>query len=558
MFALAAIWFSLFFQLGNLPLLQPDEGRNAEVAREMKLSGAWLSPSYNDLAYLDKPAFYFKAVALSLAAFGDNETAARLPSAVFGLALLVLAYVFCRRVHGPRCAIMAVIVIATMPLYVVNSRTVIFDIALAFFVSAAIFAGYRAEECEGKARRNWYLLGALAAGFATLVKGPVGFLIPSLVLFVFQRIEGRRGVWRRFFAPLNLLVFFGVTLPWFIGLSLQHPNFPYYGLIEESFHRFTTVKFHRTQPFYFYALIVASLFLPWSFILPEAGVVAWKRKWFQSPADRLCLVWAVAVVVFFSLSKSKMPGYILSATVACGILVARFFAQAMAKPDGQAARIACRAALTLAALCLVAAAAALFLAPRMESMARPMGLSIAAAEELGRHCAMPILLLLVFAGLGLWARFRRDAGLCFVGFAAFPLVLFTLNHKSIEVVFNVKSARQMAQQIPVLPPQTELAFFQCFPNGLPFYLHRTATLITKNGDELTSNYILFGLQQETNWPANLVRLAEFDHWLAGRNRPVYLMAYASSRGWLETNALIQKTNIQQLTPLYVGVFLPTP
>ena len=558
LFALAAIWFSLFFQLGNLPLLQPDEGRNAEVAREMKLSGAWLSPSYNDLAYLDKPAFYFKAVALSLAAFGDNETAARLPSAVFGLALLVLAYVFCRRVHGPRCAIMAVIVIATMPLYVVNSRTVIFDIALAFFVSAAIFAGYRAEECEGKARRNWYLLGALAAGFATLVKGPVGFLIPSLVLFVFQRIEGRRGVWRRFFAPLNLLVFFGVTLPWFIGLSLQHPNFPYYGLIEESFHRFTTVKFHRTQPFYFYALIVASLFLPWSFILPEAGVVAWKRKWFQSPADRLCLVWAVAVVVFFSLSKSKMPGYILSATVACGILVARFFAQAMAKPDGQAARIACRAALTLAALCLVVAAAALFLAPRMESMARPMGLSIAAAEELGRHCAMPILLLLVFAGLGLWARFRRDAGLCFVGFAAFPLVLFTLNHKSIEVVFNVKSARQMAQQIPVLPPQTELAFFQCFPNGLPFYLHRTATLITKNGDELTSNYILFGLQQETNWPANLVRLAEFDHWLAGRNRPVYLMAYASSRGWLETNALIQKTNIQQLTPLYVGVFLPTP
>jgi 4-amino-4-deoxy-L-arabinose transferase-like glycosyltransferase len=287
LFALAVVWFALFFRLGTLPLLQPDEGRNAEVAREMKESGAWLSPSYDGIAYLDKPAFYFKAVALSLAAFGDSETAARLPSAVFALALLAITFLFCRRVHGARCAIMAVIIISTMPLYVVFSRTIIFDMTLAFFVSAAIFASYRAEECDGKSRRNWYLLGALAAAFATLVKGPVGFLIPTLVLSMFHWVEGRRDIWKRFYAPLNLLVFFGVTLPWFIGLSLQHPDFPRYGLIEESFHRFTTTTFHRSQPFYFYALIVAGLFLPWSFILPEAGVAAWKRKSAMSSADRL-------------------------------------------------------------------------------------------------------------------------------------------------------------------------------------------------------------------------------------------------------------------------------
>jgi hypothetical protein len=111
--ALAVVWFALFFRLGHLPLLQPDEGRNAEVAREMKESGAWLSPSYDGIAYLDKPAFYFKAVALSLAAFGNNETAARLPSAVFGLATLALAFGFCRRVYGARCAGMALINIAT-------------------------------------------------------------------------------------------------------------------------------------------------------------------------------------------------------------------------------------------------------------------------------------------------------------------------------------------------------------------------------------------------------------------------------------------------------------
>src|ERR1700744_2493992 len=103
LFTLAVIWVALFFRLGSLPLIQPDEGRNAEVAREMKESGAWLSPSYNGITYLDKPAFYFKAVALSLTVFGDNETAARLPSALFALALLVIIFFFCRRTCGTRC-----------------------------------------------------------------------------------------------------------------------------------------------------------------------------------------------------------------------------------------------------------------------------------------------------------------------------------------------------------------------------------------------------------------------------------------------------------------------
>jgi hypothetical protein len=560
LFALAVVWFALFFQLGKLPLLQPDEGRNAEVAREMKESGAWLSPSYDGIAYLDKPAFYFKCVALSLAAFGNNETAARLPSAVFGLATLALAYGFCRRVYGARCAIMAVIVIVTMPLYVVLSRTVIFDIALAFFVVAAIFAGYLAEECEGKTRRNWYLLGALAAGFATLVKGPVGFLIPALVLFVFHRVEGRRGVWKRFFAPLNLLAFFGVTLPWFIGLSLQHPDFPYYGLIEESFHRFTTTTFHRSQPFYFYALIVAGLFLPWSFILPEAVVAAWKNKKLMTSADRLCIVWALVVVIFFSLSKSKLPGYILTVTVACGILVARFFQQAMAKPDGKAARIICRAAITLAVLCFVVASAAIYLSPRMASLAKPLRLPVEEAADLGRHFLTPIILFSLVGVLGLLARFRRDAGLCFVILAVFPVLLFTLNLGAIQVVFNFKSARQLSQQMPLLPADTGLAFWECFPNGLPFYLNRTATLITADGSEITSssNYILFRLKNDPHWPTNLVPVAEFDRWLAARKQPVYLLAHASEQARLEAVAGMQTTNLQQLTPQYVGVLLPAP
>ncbi len=140
----------------------------------------------------------------------------------------------------------------------------------------------------------------------------------------------------------------------------------------------------------------------------------------------------------------------------------------------------------------------------------------------------------------------------------FPVLLFTLNLSAIEIVFNTKSARNLAQQIPALTPQTQMAFLECFPNGLPFYLDRTATLITKDGSELTSssNYILFRLNNDAAWPANLMSVTNFDRWISLRTQPVYLLARPYNRSRLETVAGIQKTNIQTLTPDYIGVLLP--
>src|SRR5260370_16265338 len=163
---------------------------------------------------------------------------------------------FCTKVQGARCGLLAAIIIATTPLYFANARTVIFDMALTFFVCGAIFAGYLAEATEGKTRRIWYLLAAASAGFATLVKGPVGFLIPTLVLLSFNLLEGQAGAWRRLFALLNLVVFCGITLPWFAGLCFAHRDFFHYGLVEESFNRFTTAsRFHPPGPVFFYLLI---------------------------------------------------------------------------------------------------------------------------------------------------------------------------------------------------------------------------------------------------------------------------------------------------------------
>jgi 4-amino-4-deoxy-L-arabinose transferase-like glycosyltransferase len=554
--AIVLVFGALCFRLGHLPLLQPDEGRNAEVAREMQASGAWLVPTYNGVDYLDKPAFYFKAVALSLAGFGNSETAARIPSAAFGVGLVIMAYFFCRRVYGSRCAVLAVIAVATMPLYLANSRTVIFDIALAFFVCGAIFAGFLAEESPDGPSRFWYLLGAAATGLATLVKGPVGFLIPILVLLVFHRVQRRKGVIKRLFAPLNLLVFFGITLPWFIGVCRAHPDFLHYGLVEESFHRFTTPKFHRSEPFYFYALIVMATFFPWSILLPEAAMATWKQRWAKHPADRLFLVWSVLVVVFFSCSQSKLPGYILTVAVTFGILTARIFDAAWANPQGKAARLVGRALIIFGVLSVTLAILGTLGMTRMAVLAKPLRISPAEAEQFGR-LILPMLGVMGVVGIfTLLARWRLNLRLGFVCLALFPVLLIQAGLRPLEVVFNAKSARQMAGRIPKLPPQTELAFLNCFPNGLPFYLGQTGTLITDDGGELTSNYILYSLKSGRPWAQNLVASPDFDRWLAGRKTAIYLIAGKRQLAKLEQLAKEKGATVEPLNSKYFGVLLP--
>ena len=115
-FLLAA--YMLFAHLGGLALISPDEGRNAEVAREMSQSHAWLVPTYDGLVYLDKPAFYFKTVALSFSLFGESEGVARLSSAVFGFLLVIAAFLFCRKMYDQRTAILATLIITSTPLYI--------------------------------------------------------------------------------------------------------------------------------------------------------------------------------------------------------------------------------------------------------------------------------------------------------------------------------------------------------------------------------------------------------------------------------------------------------
>ena len=551
--------YMLFGRLGGWPLISPDEGRNAEVAREMSQSHSWLVPTYDGLTYLDKPAFYFKTVALSFSLFGESEASARLSSAFFGFSLVMVVFLFCRKMYDQRTAILAMLIISTTPLYMAFSRIVIFDMSLAFFVSSAIFACFLAEECEEKQRDRWYLIAALSAGIATLIKGPVGFIIPTLVIAIFNGTEGRLGVMKHAFALRNWLVFFAIVLPWFVGLSWLRPDFPYYGIMRESVARFTTTEFHRTAPFYYYAPIIAGTFFAWSLLLPESVVAAWQNRKSWSRADRLFVVWAIVVVLFFSISQSKLPGYILTAVLALGVLTARVFAMALNNNAGRAARIIWHGTMPLLLLSIIAALLLGIISVNPELLKSRLTFK----SELFDPFIPTILPMAISFGfvalLSICALWTRNTRVIFAAFISFPLLLMTVNFDVLSLFAETRSARSLAEKISTtLPSGAELVCLECMPNGLPFYLQRLVTVLSRDGNELTSNYVIFTLNSDKPWPNGIVPLAQAHQWLATRTRPVYLLADNNHLAQLKEIALERGVEAEELNSKYWAALLPSP
>lgn len=552
-FALALLM--LFAGLGALPLMQPDEGRNAEVAREMHAAGAWLVPTLNGNAYLDKPAFFFKAAALCFSAFGVSEWAARLPSALFGLGTLVLTWLHGRRTLGRRAAAIAVAVIATSPIFVAFARIVIMDMTLAFFVVAAILAGARAEEPGATRRTAWLAVGAAAAGLATTVKGPVGFILPALVLAVWHAVERRPRAILRLFHPLPLAVFWTVALAWFIPLCLARPDFLHYGLVEETLKRAATNSTNRAQPFYFYAYIAPAGLFAWSLLFPGGALAAWRGRRGLAPADRLHLVWAVAVVVFFSLSRTKQPGYILTAAVPAGLLVARLFAAAWTNPAGRAAAVVRPAVLLVAAVLTLAGAGLLALPPAVT--ARIFNASPATMAMM-QPLLGPVSAALGALGVtGLVAGLRRSAPIALLFFAALLPALAAPNLRAIATYAGHRSCRDLVRSLPPRPPGADFVCVGALPSALPFYLGRTVTFIDADFGELGSNYILHTLRQPGAVTPNLVPLADFNRWMAAQTNALFVLGSRRSRPLLEPLAAARGATIETYGR-HIGVALPGP
>jgi 4-amino-4-deoxy-L-arabinose transferase-like glycosyltransferase len=470
-----------------------------------------------------------------------------------------MMFAFCRRVYGERTAALTVIVLATTPLVIGFARLAIFDMPLALFMSGAILAGYLAEEDPASARRRWLLLGAASSAVATLIKGPVGFLVPGVVLMVFHLVERRPKALRRILAPTNLLLFLAIVLPWFGALVYAHPEFVHYGLVEETLRRYLTTTFRRTEPVYYYGPVLLLVFYPWSLLLPEAVVAAWRNRARWTRGDRFFIVWAAVVIVFFSSSQSKRPGYILPGVIALAVLIGRLFDHALAGPENRAVRLILRGTLGVALLSAVAAGA---LSLNLGGPDRLQDLLDFESNEFGRLQPDMGILVVSLLGMAIAAfavRVWRDVRLAVAVFALPAILFLSVGFGTAARYAEASSARALARAIPPLPPGAIVACLECFAVGLPFYVGQPVTYITQRGrGGLTSNYVRYRLKRDTTWPATLVRLDDRTRWLARQNVPVYVLTKEHARLLLDDIAASRGVLVTELRPGWWGTLVPPP
>ncbi|HEV2348519.1 MAG TPA: glycosyltransferase family 39 protein [Terriglobia bacterium] len=498
-----------FAGLGRLPLLDPDEGRNAEVAREMLVSGDWITPHYNTLAYLDKPAVFFWLVAGSFKLAGISEWAARFPSALMALGTMLLTWFMARRMLGASAGLKAAVIWATMPLSIIFSHLVIFDMTLTFLVTLAMAAFWMAGSCESR-RTRFEIIMFAACGIATITKGPVGFLLPLLSIVAYQALGRRLGELKRIRWGVGVVVFMIATLPWFVTVSIRNPDFPRYALWQESLQRFSTGSAHRGGSVFYYLPVFLGGLLPWSLFL--VLVIGRRlRRWRELLYDMnkpvlFSLAWAGLIFVFFTISRSKLPAYVLPATVPLSILMAHAWGEwdadareTFRRPDwlaaGFAALIGTGLLVALVAwqmfeFASIRARALEKIDPRAFDLLKPTllysGLILAAMGILGRNLAerrnRPILAHATFVVLAMTA----------------PALLVRWM-PALRTYATVSSSRQMAQRILTSPDKNLPVYgLYYYRTGLPFYLRRPVNLVTFDGDEMTSNYVVAQLSKFRN------------------------------------------------------------
>ncbi len=306
--------------LGAYPLLDPDEGRNAQVALEIVNSGHWIPPTLKGEIRYQKPPLYYWLVASTFLLIGPGEFAARLPSALAAIMGVWITLLLGTHLWGREKGYIAALLQATSLIYVGYAHIVIFDMLLTFFILASLFFSWKALEEGGK--KSWALASLLAA-LAFLTKGPIGLVTPLMVLLpiiLYKTLVDKEKTpipWL-----LVVLVFLVIAVPPFILAELKNPGYCYRFFWEENVLRYFTPRFHRGAPFYYYLPVIILGLLPWTFFLPRT-LTRLKALWRLYPHRTLFLAsWIVLPTLFFTLSKSKMPHYILPTFPAWALLMA--------------------------------------------------------------------------------------------------------------------------------------------------------------------------------------------------------------------------------------------
>ncbi len=361
---LFAVWFGALETRG---LFWPDEGRYAEIAREMYVSGDYVTPRLNGLKYFEKPPLQYWFSALAFAAFGTDEWSARLWPATTGFIIVALSVALWWRWRGPDAGVLAGSMLASAWGVLLGAQILTLDIGLTLFQSVALLAFIAAHRPDATPTgRSWMMIVVWAAmALAVLAKGLIGIFLPGLALAIYAAIERDLAVIRSAFTLPGIVVFLLLAVPWFVLVQRANPEFFDLFFVQEHFRRYLEPGHNRPGRWWYFIAIGAAFLLPWTTALPGAIRDAWRapRQGALRP-ERLLVVWAVVVTVFFSFSRSKLPFYILPA------LPALVWLMAIASPSRRPkiARDALSATI-IAGVAMIAAATQLDAIPKLRDLA---------------------------------------------------------------------------------------------------------------------------------------------------------------------------------------------
>ena len=469
----AVVWLAT---LRDRPLFNPDEGRYAEIPREMLAGGDWIIPHLNGVDYIEKPPLQYWATAVSLRVFGQTEFGARFYTALAALLAIAAVWGTALVLWNEKTAWRAAAALSGMLLFSIMGQLLTLDMSLTLYMTLSLSAFLLAQR---PSEVPWMLLSWAAAGFGVLTKGLVAIAIPAAVLILYSVHSRDYRPWRRLRLGSGLPLFLAITLPWHWLAARRLPDFLDFYFVREHVARYLTPIADRGEAWWFFGPVILAGTLPWT--LPALRVLALGWRTMRQPgefdAPLFLWIWAIFVLVFFSLSDSKLIPYVLPAMPALALLIAVLPRRTLQRD------ILLSAWLTL--IISICVGAASFYWPRLIPASDRSAYFLLLAQPL----RMVAVVLLVSGAFVLVQRGRdstRDAVFLGVGWCLSGLLMV----RAAALVAPVYSGIGLAAALGAADRQAPLYSVGTYDQTVPFYLRRTVRLVAYRGE------LDYGLQHD--------------------------------------------------------------
>jgi 4-amino-4-deoxy-L-arabinose transferase-like glycosyltransferase len=470
-----------FFQfLGRIPLLEPDEGRYAEIPREMLQRADFITPYLNHVKYFEKPPLLYWLNSISFSIFGQNEFAARFFPALSGLLTVLLTYHIGRKIYGRREGILAALVLGTSAGFLAQARMNIIDMPLTLCMTATL-GFFLLAAMKGEKRKGlYYYLFYVSAALTVLAKGLIGIVLPCGIVFFYILLTRRWKILREMRIVTGSILFFLIAAPWFILVSMKNPEFPRFFFIHEHFERFLTKIHDRYEPPWYFIPVLLGCMFPWTLFLPAVSRKIWREnRQAVKDATIFLVIWAALIFCFFSISDSKLIPYIIPVFPAVALLMGRTFSVIL--DEGvENERINAYGA----ALLLVVASLGILIYPLF---AHKLKLDPEAFIVIGS--------ILLVGGIASIAAIRkRNAPAMFTSIAAMSLLLAVAGP---PFVFGKLAERKCTPELARIAGRLAragdiVACYGWYQQGLPFYSGRRVLMVGCKGE------LEFGSEQGDN------------------------------------------------------------